>query len=504
MRLGLALVLPTLAACHNSCGGAGGCLVYSLPQERVWAWGSNDAGQLGYSTPNANQTSATPTAVPGTFAIVAIAAGRMHSLAITSLGRVVAWGGNADGQLGTGTATASVSPIATQMTDAVAVAAGYKHSLAVKTNGTVWAWGKNDWSQLANVSVASSNVPLNVAGLTDVRAVAGGYFHSVALKGDGTVWSWGSNGNGVLGDGSTIPRNANPVQAKGIVDAIAVAAGAYHTIALRADSTVWAWGSDIFGELGRGVRPAPCCAFSSVPVRVVALTGIVAIAAAGYHSLALRSDGTVWAWGDNDFGELGDGTTMTRYAPVQVGGLPAIHSIAAGAIYSLALDRTGRVWVWGSNDAGELGNGVLHSVGSPVAAPVPLLLGVTRLTGGDFHVLTLVGGAPLAQPASLSFSRVLPGSSKDLSVTIVNVGSENLTLRGLDIVGPQSGDFAVVSGIGAATRVLTPGTTQQVTVRFTYRLGVSSTATLRVFSSAISSPLLVPLSGGGSLRPLPP
>ena len=498
MRLHLALVLalPTLVACHHSC-----CLVFSPPQERVWAWGYNDAGQLGYSTPNANQTSAAPTAVPNTSGIVAIAAGEKHSLAITYSRQVVAWGGNADGQLGTGTATASASPIATQMTDAVAVAVGYKHSLAVKRDGTVWAWGKNDWSQLADGIVTSSNLPLQVAGLTDARAVAGGIYHSVALKGDGTVWSWGGNGWGALGDGSTISRSAKPVQATGIADASAVAAGANHTLALRADSTVWAWGSDLTGELGRG---APAGASSRVPVRVVNLTGIAAIAAGGGHNLALRSDGTVWAWGENVSGELGDGTTTTRYAPVQVSGLPAIHSIAAGSSYSLALDRTGRVWAWGSNTTGELGNGVRNSLGSPVAAPVPLLLGVTRLAGGYAHVLTLVGGAPLAQPAVLSFSRVIPGSSKDLPVTIVNIGSENLTLTGLDIIGPQSGDFAVVSGIGAATRVLTPGATQLVTVRFTLRLGVSSAATLRVFSTAVSSPLLVSLSGGGSLRPLPP
>ena len=183
-------------------------------------------------------------------------------------------------------------------------------------------------------------------------AIAAGYAHSLALHEDGSVWAWGSNLHGQLGRGDDADSRT-PVTVTGLDDVTALAAGRYHSLALRDDGTVWAWGSNWTGQLGDGTTTSRLA-----PVEVTGLSGVAAIAAGANHSLALRTDGTVWAWGENfRYAQLGDGTTNDRYAPVQVLGIDDATAITAGTNHSLAALDNGTVLAWGHNADGQLGDG---------------------------------------------------------------------------------------------------------------------------------------------------
>ncbi|MBI2916825.1 MAG: S8 family serine peptidase [Chloroflexi bacterium] len=249
-------------------------------------------------------------------------------------------------------------------------------------SGEAWAWGNNSEGQLGDGTTIQRNAPVQVSGLAGVTDVAGGGWHSLALSSAGTVWAWGWNDQGQLGDGTTTGRTT-PVQVSGLTGVAAVAVGDYyHSLALKSDGTVWAWGWNYHGQLGDGTTTD-----RHTPVPVSGLTGVVAIAAGGYHSLALKSDGTVWAWGGNDNGQLGDDTQTNRTTPVQVSGLTDVTAIAAGGYYSLALKSDGTVWAWGRNVVGELGDGTTTGRTTPVQ--VSGLTGATAIAAGGYHSLAL-------------------------------------------------------------------------------------------------------------------
>jgi hypothetical protein len=182
----------------------------------------------------------------------------------------------------------------------------------LKNDGTVWAWGYNPDGQLGNRTYSDSNVPVQVLGLTGVTAIAGGGYHSLALKSDGTVWAWGRNDYGQLGNGTNSDSNV-PVQVANLTRVTAIAGGyGYRSLALKSDGTVWAWGYNYYGERGNGTTAA-----SNVPVQVSGLTGVTAIAEGDLHSLALKSDGTIWIWGWTECGQLGDGACVDSKVPKQ-------------------------------------------------------------------------------------------------------------------------------------------------------------------------------------------
>jgi len=244
------------------------------------------------------------------------------------------------------------------------VGAGRDHSLALKSDGTVWAWGYNYNGELGDGTRTIRQTPVQVLNLTNVKAVAGGYNHNLAIKNDGTVWAWGANHYGQLGDGTTTDRNT-PVQVSGLTGVIAVAGGADHSLALKGDGTVWAWGENDSGQLGDGTATDRL-----TPVQVTGLSGVVSIGAGSMHSVALRGDGTVWAWGENNWGQLGDGTsTIQKLTPVKVSCPTGIQSIAVGAAFSLALRGDGTVWAWGDNGGWQLGENTGFEQGGLCAIP---------------------------------------------------------------------------------------------------------------------------------------
>ena len=333
----------------------------------VWAWGANYLGQLGNGT---TTDSLVPKQISSSSlsGVSAIAAKDLHNLALKKDGTVWGWGYNYYGELGDGTTGTSIlTPkqiSSSSLSGVINIALGKYHSLALKSDGMVWAWGANYLGQLGDGTTTDSLVPKQISSssLSEVIAITAGYYHNLALKSDGMVWSWGRNDSGQLGDGTT----TNSLVPKQVLSGvIAIAAGTDFSLALKSDGTVWGWGYNYYGELGDGTTTNIL-----VPQQISStlLSGVIAIAAGDDRSLALKSDGTVWSWGRNNFGQLGDGTTTNSPVPKQIPStsLSGVNAITAGVYHSLALKSDGTVWVWGSNSNGQLGDGTTTERHTPV------------------------------------------------------------------------------------------------------------------------------------------
>ncbi|MCE9667740.1 RCC1 repeat-containing protein [Myxococcus stipitatus] len=333
----------------------------------VWAWGDNSDGQLGMGEDVGG--SSTPVRVASLGDVRAVAAGQRHSLALRDDGTVMSWGRNVNGQLG-GSEYTRFEPMRVEgLIGVTAVAAGESHSLALRSNGTVWSWGHNLYGQLGDGTTEDRWTPVQVAGLSGVTAVATGISHSLAVRNDGTVWAWGTNAFGELGDGTTAARTL-AVQVLGLSGAVAVAAGRYHSLAVLGDGRVMSWGLNADGQLGDGSNPRG----RQLPALVPSLTGVMAVAAGDAHSLAAREGASPSAWGDNASGALGIGEKADdQVLPVPVSGLSEVRAIAAGTRHSLAVAADGSVWAWGENALGQLGNGLADHRTRPILVPLPAM-----------------------------------------------------------------------------------------------------------------------------------
>ncbi len=305
----------------------------------LYSWGYNGQGQLG---DNSLIDKIVPVAVysDGVLSgktITAIATGGSHTLALASDGTVYAWGWNRDGQLGNNSTTDSSVPVAVNTSGVLSgktitkIAAGINHSIAIDSDGTIYTWGSNSDGQLGNNSTTNSLVPVAVttsgvlSGKT-ITAATGSSRHTVAVSTEGQVFSWGANSIGQLGDNSTT-SSLVPVMvySDGVLSGktiTAVASGQAHSLALDSDGKVYSWGGNWSGELGNNTSTS-----SQVPVEVYnsgVLSGktITAIGIGEYHSIALGSDGTVYCWGENWAGQLGNNTTDNSNVPVEVSGAP--------------------------------------------------------------------------------------------------------------------------------------------------------------------------------------
>jgi alpha-tubulin suppressor-like RCC1 family protein len=371
----------------------------------VWSWGTGEIQ---------------PVQVPGLSGVTAIAAGVSHALALTADGRLWSWGGNGKGELGYSTFEGwqeSPAPVP-GLRGVAAIAAGGQVSVALRTDGSLWVWGNNDRGQLGlGVAGGPSFAARQVPGLGAVRRVASGPDSSFAIGDDGRVWSWGANTSGRLGDG-TIQARSTPGPAPWFANALDVTSVFTHTMVLMPDGGVVAWGQNARGQLGDGTTttrntPGPV----PVPGVVTAITSSSAPA-----SYAVLSDGTLWAWGANGAGNLGNGTMQDQSTPVQVPGLAAVRAVAAGDQHALALLQNGTVWAWGQGGSGELGNGAMTSSVSPVQ--VSGLSGVVAISAGSRFSLALKGDGTVWAWGSSSSSSPSPVQVSGLSGVIsIGVGT---------------------------------------------------------------------------------
>ena len=346
-----------------------------LSDGSVVAWGDDNLGELGNNAPGSEQ--ATPVVVHGLnnvgtlSGVTAIAAGYQHSLALLSDGSVVAWGDDSKGQLGDNHTTYEQdTPVAVHglnnsgtLGNVIAIAAGQYHNLALLNDGSVIGWGADNYGQLGDTTaVIERDYPVQVRAvsgsgyLTGVIAIAAGVQHSLALLSGGSVLAWGDNSNGQSGVGSTATtKNKRPVAVHGqnnvgtLSGASAISAGGYYALVMLTNGNVLAWGYNAYGQLGTGdttQRNFPVAV--NGPGGTGTLNGVSALAAGFQRSLALRSDSSVLAWGDNQYGELGTGDMTQQDNPVPVAGpsgtgtLSSISALGLGsnALHSLAVQST--------------------------------------------------------------------------------------------------------------------------------------------------------------------
>ena len=344
--------------------GAGNSHTTSVRNDgTVWTWGVGSQGQLGDGTSGTALhpiRAVTPLQVPGIDGVDSVEDSNTFVLALKSNGTVWGWGNNFNAQLGDGTSISPrTRPVQTVgLTNVKGIAAGDFSGAAVKTDGTVWIWG-------APVLTGGFNLietPIQLGGIANVTAIAGGARHLLMLKTDKTVWAIGVNAMGQLGTGNTT-NSTTPVQVAGLSNVARIAAGEEFSLALKEDGTIWAWGINFNGQLGPAGGNTD---FSPHPnaVQVTGLPGgMTNIAGGNTFCLALASDGTIWSWGNNSSSQLGHGSgSFVTPTPGQIPNFGNVISISAGLHHSVALKSDGSVWGWGLNSEGELGDGTTNTV----------------------------------------------------------------------------------------------------------------------------------------------
>ena len=378
-----------------------------LNNTTVYAWGGNESGQLGNGTTNFSSIPVRVARFADYSSGNGVATGSNHTLAFQKYSTIRAWGFNRYGQLGNGVTADNQTPNSlvpvtvrkmgskSSLSGVVAVAAGGYYNLALDRNGDVWSWGNNFYGQLGRQSRIINSVftpmstqtadrvqtDVNGSPFTGVTAIAAGGSHSLALDNGGNVWAWGYNGYGQVGDGATTKSNRiYPVQVAFIdsppraVSIVKIAAGGSHSLALDSDGYIWAWGYNYFGQLGNGQNGDNV--YSSTPVKIASprLDSSALIVAGMDHSLAYDATNDIlYAWGYNLYGQLGDNTTVNRNTPVEIPNFTLKivantlpQSLTANGHHSHARKTDGSWWSWGDNSSGQLGIGNLSNSSVPV------------------------------------------------------------------------------------------------------------------------------------------
>jgi alpha-tubulin suppressor-like RCC1 family protein len=331
----------------------------------IWTWGNNTSGRLGDNT-IADKSS--PVSVVGGFTDWSqVSAGCQHTAAVRTNGTIWTWGNNASGRLGDNTIADKSSPVSVVggFTDWCQVGAGCAHTAAVRTNGTIWSWGINTSGRLGNNAIVTRSSPVSVVGgFTDWCQVSAGDYHTAAVRTNGTIWTWGYNNSGRLGD-NTIADKSSPVSVVGgFTDWCQVSAGYSHTAAVRTNGTIWSWGVNAAGKLGDGTVAA-----SSSPVSVVGgFTDWCQVSASSGHTVAVRTNGTIWSWGFNGSGRLGNNAVAASSSPVSVvGGFTDWCQVSASSGHTVAVRTNGTIWSWGCGSSGQLGDNTIADKSSPVS-----------------------------------------------------------------------------------------------------------------------------------------
>ncbi|WP_240416491.1 cadherin-like beta sandwich domain-containing protein [Paenibacillus periandrae] len=481
----------------------------------VWVWGYNFSGQLGNGSTSNNLI---PTqVVPGVSGIIQVTAASNATFLLKSDGTVLVAGQ----YVGDGTTTAKTTFAAVANlsgTKALATTdAGSMH--VIKNDGSVWGWGPAS-STIGDGTKVVKTSPVKLSGISDVASIYGGGTGVIALTTDGTVYNWGTyvadpagseklspgilssvptartasagisgdyflvlsldgtslwgwgpyNSSGQIGDGTTNAKPTPVISTAWINQDIPeisstgdIAAGYSHGLLLKTNGTVWAWGRNNNGQLGNGTTSN-----SSVPMQVPSLTGIIRIVAGYNFNLALKNDGTVWAWGDNSFGQLGDGTKIQRNSPIQISSLTNVVDIGAGAYHSLAVQPDGSLFSWGDNSHGQLGDGSTSSKSSPIK--VPSLTAVKTAKGGLYHTAAIKLDGTVYSWGFNSYGQVGDGTTVDKTsptrsgsisrVAQISVSSNHTMSLGSDgsVYGWGANNYGELGGLSTSPNVPTLST----------------------------------------------
>jgi alpha-tubulin suppressor-like RCC1 family protein len=347
----------------------------------IWSWGQNLRGGLGDNT-TVNKSS--PVSVVGGFTDwCQVQAGSYHSLGVRQSGTAWAWGCGGSGRLGDNSIVDKSSPVSVVggFTDWCQVSAGSVHSVAVRQNGSAWAWGSNSNGNLGTNNTVSSSSPVSVVGgFCDWCQINAGGGSSFGIRTNGVLYAWGYNNLGRLGD-NTVVNKSSPVSVVGDFTDWCFVSNCNHTLAVRTNGTLWAWGNNVNGALGDNT-----CTDRSSPVSVVGGFTDWCQASGGFRfSLGLRQNGVLYSWGCNNVGQLGTNTTVSRASPgLVVGGFTDWCQVAAGYVHSLAVRTNGTAWAWGNGNYGRLGDNTVVSKSSPVSV-VGGFADWCQVTGGRNH-----------------------------------------------------------------------------------------------------------------------
>jgi alpha-tubulin suppressor-like RCC1 family protein len=336
----------------SSVSSKGNHVVAKKPDDTVWAWGNNPDNRLGQSDV-INRSS--PVQI-GTSSWNIISAGRFNTYLIDYNGTLWAVGRNAEGQLGQNNTLIQTSPV--QIGGSwTSISSGY-HALALRTDNTLWSWGRNYQGQLGLNDTTSRSSPVQVGGSwTSISSITVG-FMSLAIRSDSSLWGWGGNDSGQLAGDNILYYNQSSFVQISASSWTAISAGASYSVAIKLDGTLWAWGNNQSGKLGQNDL-----IHRSSPVQVGG--SWTSISATFSHVTAIRSDGTLWAWGRNYNGQLGQGDLIDRSSPVQIG-TSSWTSVSSGGVNNLAIKANGTLWAWGRNTNGQLGQGDRINRSSPV------------------------------------------------------------------------------------------------------------------------------------------
>lgn len=377
---------------------------HALKSMRVWSWGLNSAGQLGDNTTTIRSS---PVSVVGNHSFYILSAGDgAHVVTVKTDGTCWAWGSNTGGEIGDNSTTNRSSPVSVVGAHSfIFVSSGLSISSALKADGSVWGWGVGTFGAVGDNTTTSRSSPVSVVGTHCFLSISTTNDTAHALKSDGSAWGWGRNSNaGQIGD-NTATNRSSPVSVVGTHSFSKISSGGAHTLALKSDGTCWAWGLGTSGRIGDNT-----VADRSSPVSVVGAHSFVFIAGGDAHSMALKADGSCWTWGTAATGRLGDNqTAANRSSPISVVGNHSFIAIAA-SLHAIALKADGSIWAWGFNDSGQIGDNTATSRSSPVSIaghPANTCRLIADIAVGDTLIWNgTISGYNLSSSMSIDFNYI--------------------------------------------------------------------------------------------------
>jgi alpha-tubulin suppressor-like RCC1 family protein len=356
--------LQISAQCIQKVGAGASCTFVIKTDGTLWAWGRNNYGQLG--TGNTTNT-AVKTQVGTATNWQSVEGGQFHTAAIKADGSLYTWGFNASGQLGINSTTNSNIPVQVSGGNVwKSVGAGYDHTVAIRTDGSLYGWGLNDHGQIGDGGSTNRSIPVRIGTDTNWASVTAGNNVTVAIKTDGTLWAWGEGSQ--VGDGTTADKRS-PVQLGTDTNWKSVSRGVSHTLAIKTDGTLWAWGTNGRGQLGNGTTGG-----NTTPTQVGTDTDWESAKAGFFSSMGRKTNGTIWSWGQGSFYQLGQGTsTANVLTPTQIGTDTdwQFISIGSSSLFNEAVKNDGTFWAWGYNNYSQLGDGLTASLPVPTFISCP-------------------------------------------------------------------------------------------------------------------------------------